>query len=199
MVGICTKLQTVMDDYIPISELNDFIFCPYSIYLHNVYAGGSEDLFHATPQTLGKAAHASIDEKNYSSLKDEITGLAVYSEELGVLGKIDLYKGKEKLLKERKYLLETIYRGQIYQLWAQYFCMKEMGYEVDRLEFHSLSTNRTFPIDIPTNKDKAELLGFIDQFKKFDPSQTFQVNSNKCLHCIYCNLCDKTDSENVYS
>ncbi len=26
-----------MDDYISISTLNDFIFCPYSIYLHNVY------------------------------------------------------------------------------------------------------------------------------------------------------------------
>ena len=26
-----------MDNYISISTLNDFIFCPYSIYLHNVY------------------------------------------------------------------------------------------------------------------------------------------------------------------
>ena len=26
-----------MDDYISISMLNDFIFCPYSIYLHNMY------------------------------------------------------------------------------------------------------------------------------------------------------------------
>ena len=26
-----------MEDYISISTLNDFIFCPYSIYLHNVY------------------------------------------------------------------------------------------------------------------------------------------------------------------
>ena len=26
-----------MNDYIPLSTLNDFIFCPYSIYLHSVY------------------------------------------------------------------------------------------------------------------------------------------------------------------
>lgn len=26
-----------MDNLIAISTLNDFIFCPYSIYLHNVY------------------------------------------------------------------------------------------------------------------------------------------------------------------
>ena len=25
------------EEYISISTLNDFIFCPYSIYLHNVY------------------------------------------------------------------------------------------------------------------------------------------------------------------
>ena len=43
-----------MPDYISISTLNDFIFCPYSIYLHNVYMGGDEDIVHATPQTQGK-------------------------------------------------------------------------------------------------------------------------------------------------
>ena len=38
-----------MDDYISISQLNDFIFCPYSIYLHNVYMETDEGLYHATP------------------------------------------------------------------------------------------------------------------------------------------------------
>lgn len=188
-----------MDEYILISTLNDFIFCPYSIYLHNVYAGGDEDLVHATPQTQGKAAHAAIDEKTYSSRKDEITGLSIFSNELGVMGKIDLYKGREKRLIERKYQLKTIYQGQIYQLWAQYFCLIEMGYPVEILEFYSISTNTTFPVTLPTNNEKQELLGFIQQFKQYDPERSIQVNVNKCTHCIYCNLCDKIDSENVYS
>ena len=38
-----------MEDYISISQLNDFIFCPYSIYLHNVYMETDEGLYHATP------------------------------------------------------------------------------------------------------------------------------------------------------
>lgn len=188
-----------MDEYILISTLNDFIFCPYSIYLHNVYAGGDEDLIHATPQTQGKAAHTAIDNKTYSSRKDEITGLSVFSNELGVIGKIDLYKGREKRLIERKYQLKTIYQGQIYQLWAQYFCMVEMGYPVEILEFYSICTNKTFPVTIPNNDEKQELMGFIQQFKDYDPEHPIQVNINKCTHCIYCNLCDKTDSENVYS
>jgi CRISPR-associated protein Cas4 len=50
-----------MYDYIAISTLNDFIFCPYSIYLHNVYITCEEELFHAVPQTRGKAAHETID------------------------------------------------------------------------------------------------------------------------------------------
>jgi len=39
------------ETYIPISTLNDFIFCPYSIYLHNVYENTDESLYHAIPQT----------------------------------------------------------------------------------------------------------------------------------------------------
>ena len=58
-----------MQDYISISTLNDFIFCPYSIYLHNVYMGGDEELVHATPQAKGKAAHAAIDGYDISNNK----------------------------------------------------------------------------------------------------------------------------------
>jgi len=188
-----------MDDFIRISELNDFVFCPYSIYLHNVYAGGSEDLYHAKPQVQGKAAHVTIDKKTYGSRKNEVIGLSVFSEELGLIGKIDLYRAKEKRLTERKYLLNTIYQGQVFQLWAQYFCMKEMGYEISSLEFYSLSTNTRFPVPIPINEDKSDLLGFIEQFKAFDPTQSFHLNANKCRHCIYSNLCDKTDFDNVYN
>ena len=43
-----------MDDYIAISTLNDFIFCPYSIYLHNVYMEMDEGVYHAVPQTRGR-------------------------------------------------------------------------------------------------------------------------------------------------
>ena len=28
-----------MNNHIPISWLNDYVFCPYYIYLHNVYTG----------------------------------------------------------------------------------------------------------------------------------------------------------------
>ena len=52
-----------MIDYITISTLNDFIFCPYSIYLHNVYMESGETMYHATPQTQGRVAHETVDRK----------------------------------------------------------------------------------------------------------------------------------------
>lgn len=65
----------MIDDYIAISTLNDFIFCPYSIYLHNVYMDMDEGLYHATPQTRGKIAHQSIDWKCLNMLKNTIVVL----------------------------------------------------------------------------------------------------------------------------
>lgn len=187
-----------MDDYIPISTLNDFIFCPYSIYLHNVYMDTDEGLYHATPQTKGRIVHEPIDTKKASNRADDLQSLAVMSEEFGLMGKIDIYKGKERRLIERKYQLRNIYQGQIYQLWAQYLCMKEMGYKIESLAFYEISTNKMIPIDLPSDYQIAEFKGFLDTYRNYDPSQPLHVNENKCKHCIYCNLCDKMDGENVY-
>ena len=168
-----------MSDYIPLSTLNDFIFCPYSIYLHSVYMESDEDLYKATPQIKGAIAHNGVDEKKSSTRRSDIMSLPVYCDELGISGKIDVYKQDKHLLIERKNNLKRIFRGQIYQLWGQYFCLKEMGYEVEQLAFYEISTK---------------------QFKRYNPaSTTIQINPNKCTHCIYCNLCDKTNTDNVYT
>ncbi len=157
------------------------------------------EIFHATPQTTGKIAHKTTDNKTSSSLKNEIQSLPISSNELGIMGKIDIYRQKEKLLIERKYQLKKIYRGQLYQIWAQYFCMIEMGYKVEKLAFYEIATNKMIPLNLPSEIEKKELISFIDKFKHYDPNSSFQTNENKCRHCIYCNLCDKISIENVYS
>lgn len=157
-----------------------------------------EDLFHATPQTKGKLAHLCIDNKSYSTKSSDLTALPIYSEELGIMGKIDLYKQDRKLLIERKFQLKRIFRGQIYQLWAQYFCMIEMEYDISQIAFYEISTNKMTYVDIPTYENKQELINFIKQFKEYNPANPIVTNPNKCSHCIYSNLCDKTDIDNVY-
>lgn len=188
-----------MIDYILISTLNDFIFCPYSIYLHNVYQSTDEDVYYARPQVKGRFAHGATDLKTGSTSRDVIFSLPVFSNQYHLMGKIDVYKQKEEKLIERKYQLKHIYRGQIYQLWAQYFCMKEMGYKVSELAFYEISKNKMIPISIPSEEDRKEFEQFISRYLSYNPSNPIIINLNKCRHCIYCNLCDKTEVENVYS
>ena len=157
-----------------------------------------EGLYHASPQTRGKIAHEGVDNKTASNRKDDILSLPVFSTRYGLMGKIDLYRQKEKLLVERKYQLKRIYQGQIYQLWAQYFCLQEMGYEVTQIAFYETSTNKLIPISLPTNKDELEFASFINRFHNFNLEDNFSINPNKCKHCIYSNLCDKTEEENVF-
>ena len=95
-----------------------------------------EGLYHAKPQTRGKIAQTTIDEKTENKHRGDLFSLPVYSTRYNLMGKIDVYREKEKLLIERKYQLKQIYQGQIYQLWAQYFCLTEMGYVVERLAFY---------------------------------------------------------------
>lgn len=187
------------EDYISISSLNDFIFCPYSIYLHNVYMESDDSMFHAAPQTTGKIAHKSIDKKSASNRADELVSLPVYSERYRLMGKIDIYNKKSKKLIERKYKLKQIFQGQIYQLWAQMFCLREMGYEVNSLAFYEISTNKMIPVDLPTGDETKAFSHFIYMFQNYNPADDFSVNPNKCRHCIYCNLCDKTKDDNVYT
>lgn len=158
-----------MIDYITISYLNDFIFCPYSIYLHNVYMESDETMYHATPQTRGRVAHVTVDNKTASNHADDILSLPVYSEEYGLMGKIDVYKQKEKKLIERKYQLKQIFQGHFYQLWAQMFCLQEMGYEVTSLAFYETSTNKMIPVPMPNQEDLEKFKSFIQAYRSYNP------------------------------
>lgn len=189
-----------MEDYIHISTLNDFVFCPYSIYLQGVYMDTDEGQYKAMPQTRGKVAHQTTDKKTASNRSDDLLSLPVYSDEYGLMGKIDVYKRKEKKLIERKYQLKQIFQGQIYQLWAQMLCLKEMGEEVMSLAFYETSTNKMIPVAMPAEDDLLRFKRFLHRFRSFNPDNTpFGINHNKCIHCVYCNLCDKTTEDNVYT
>lgn len=187
-----------MDDLIAISSLNDFIFCPYSIYLHNVYMDMDKDAYHALPQARGSNAHATVDNKSTAN-NNILESMPVISTELGIFGKIDIYDQSKKVLVERKFSLKNIYQGQYFQLWAQYFCMLEMGYAVNSLAFYEISTRKTFWVSVPNEAQKTELTLFIERYRNYNPKTVINISENKCAHCIYCNLCDKTDKENVYS
>lgn len=58
-----------MQGEILITQLNDFIFCPASIYFHNLYGNTDRMLFQSNKQINGTAAHEKVDNHTYSSKK----------------------------------------------------------------------------------------------------------------------------------
>ncbi|MCA9369316.1 type V CRISPR-associated protein Cas4 [Candidatus Woesebacteria bacterium] len=179
-----------MHSYIQLSKLNDFLFCPYSVYLKSIYDGFKSDTYHATPQKRGKIHHKAIDEGTYSSSTRYLQGLSVYSEKYNIAGKIDIYDTEKKALVDRKYKVKAVYDGHRFQLFGQYFCMAERGYEVEKLFLHSLSDNKRYEVALPEGiwLEKFEQLVVRMQnpenYEK-DPDVTIE----KCQNCIYSVLC----------
>lgn len=187
-----------MDDFISISTLNDFIFCPYSIYLHNVYQALEEDQFHETPQTAGKQAHESIDHQTHDTNAHILLGTSVTSLRLRITGKIDQFDIRKKCLTERKRQIKEIYDGYKLQLYAQYFCLLEMGYEVETLRFYSLSTNKVFPLELPDENITAWFEQTLETLRSYDPSVPLtNINPNKCKYCVYRALCDQVNETEI--
>lgn len=182
-----------MESYIQISFLNDFIFCPKSIYFHQLHGELNTRLYHAKPQIDGLAAHSAIDQQQYSSKSSILQGIEIYSEKYNLCGKIDVYDYETKTLTERKKKITTIYDGYIFQLFAQYFCLIEMGYQVDYLKLYSYDTNKNCPVLLP--KDNPVMLEKFNQLivdlNDFNITNFKQTNLEKCKNCIYLNLCDQ--------
>ncbi|MCR4311188.1 MAG: type V CRISPR-associated protein Cas4, partial [Candidatus Taylorbacteria bacterium] len=80
-----------MEPYIQISKINDFVYCPVSIYLHSLYENFNTKTYHQTPQIAGTLNHESIETRTYTTSRRFIMGLDVSSERYNLVGKIDLY------------------------------------------------------------------------------------------------------------
>ncbi len=180
-----------MEENIIISNINDFIFCPRSIYFHNLYSNFDEHIYHSSSQAQGRISHKNIDEKKYTTRKAVLQGIDVYSEELGVIGKIDLFDQEQGILTERKNKITVIYEGYLLQIYAQYYCLMEMGYVVKAIRLYSISDNKMLTVGLPSQKQKEQLLSVLSQMRQFQlHDESFSQNINKCRKCIYRQLCD---------
>ena len=182
-----------METYLKITYLNDFIFCPLSIYYHELYGATEPMLYHDKPQIDGKHAHRTIDEGTYSTHSDILQGVDVFSEKYGLCGKIDTFDVGKGVLTERKKKITRVYDGYVFQLFAQCFCLREMGYEVKSIRFWSKDDNRIIPISLPEcdleMMEKFEKT--IECIKGFDPSAFCPTDHLKCQKCIYHCFCDR--------
>jgi CRISPR-associated protein Cas4 len=183
-----------MEAYLKISYLNDFIFCPLSIYFHQLYGELMNRMYYDECQINGKAAHAAIDEQRYSTHKNILQGIDVYSDEYKLCGKIDIFDMDKGILTERKKHIETIYDGYVFQLYAQYFCLKEMGYNIKQIRFYSSDDNKVYPQSVPENNPvmMEKFQSTIKAIQSFDVENFLPANKSKCENCIYSDFCDRT-------
>lgn len=176
-----------MESYIQISKINDFLYSPKSLYLHGVYESFNENIYHESPQKVGRINHECIDEGKYSTSKQYLQGIPVYSEKYNIGGKIDIYDKKSKALIERKTKIKNIYQGYKFQLYAQMFCLEEIGYSIEKMCIHSLSDNKRYFIDTP---DKYELQKFekvLNDIRNYDITKK-DIYDFKNLFSIYRHL-----------
>ena len=180
-----------MEPYLTITQISDFIFCPRSIYFYNIYRNTADsDFYHQAPQKIGCAAHKTVDENTYSSRKEIITGLRVYSQKYNLVGRIDILDTSKNLLIERKYSVNAIYDGFKFQLYAQAIALIEMGYCVREMRIHSSKDNKNYEIDFPDENEIKRFEAVLAEMNKFSLAEPFSQNPKKCEHCIYAALCD---------
>lgn len=178
------------EEPIIISNLNDFIFCPVSIYFHSL-DNEENILSQDTFQLNGSNAHKNSDSATYSSKKSMLQGIGVYCEKYNIVGKIDTFDSERGLLTERKKKIKTVYDGYVFQLYAQYFALSEMGYTVNTLRLYSMDDNKVFeirkPEENPAMLEKFEKV--LSDMENFSFDGFRQTNGKKCDFCIYEPLC----------
>lgn len=183
-----------MEEIILISYLNDFIFCPASIYFHKLYGSMEKTLYNREYQVNGTNAHKAIDNQNYSSKKLVLQGIDIYCEEFKILGKIDVFDIDTGILTERKNKVTEIYDGFVFQVYAQYYSLKEMGYQVKKIRIHSMQDNKNYDIKLPSEDFQMDkkFRNLIKEINEFDIEKFKQQNEKKCEKCIYEPSCDRS-------
>lgn len=150
-------------------------------------------LYYKKDQYQGQTAHKHIEQKTYSTRKHILQDAEVYCEQYRLAGKVDIYDSKKKLLRERKKKIHQVYDGYIFQVYGQCFALREMGYEVQRIELYSMDDNKTYLVPLPEDdkEKKDKFIALINDIRNFDLHGEDIVNPKKCINCIYNPLCDK--------
>lgn len=129
-----------------------------------------------------------------TKVNDFITEEGFYSSTYDVFAVIDYYDRTEKILVEKKKCIKRLYKGFIFQLYAQYYALKDNGEEVKQIYLYSISDRKFYLVPLPENaldlKEEFELT--LSRMRHFKIEEYFQTNKAKCEKCIYSNLCDRS-------
>lgn len=176
---------------VPVSLLNDFIFCPASIYFHMVDSDSVVISYGSSEQLQGSFVHNSIDNSHYSNKPNIFQGVPVFCSKYNLIGKIDIFDVDRGLLIERKRHVTSLYDGFCFQLYSYCFALRESDFEVNELQIYSYVDNKKYKVLLP-EYDQIMFRKFeqtIDEIHKFDLNLFKQTNKKKCDKCVYEPLC----------
>lgn len=179
--------------------LNDFVFCPASIYFHMVDADADKMTYESHEQLQGSSLHEKTDRQEYSDKSSILQGVSVYCEQFGIEGKIDIFDTESGVLTERKRKITAVYDGQVFQLYAYCYALREAGYRVNELRIYSSLDNKVYPIPLPEEDDlmNHKFVETVTRFRQFSLDSFTQTNQAKCEKCVYEPLCPYTAKEST--
>lgn len=193
------------DDFIMISALQHYIFCPRQcglIYIDDVW---QDNLF----TVRGEILHEKVDTDTYETRGDikTVRGLRIHSYKYGLAGRCDVVEFKVVNTQEDSRLSGNDIKEVIpvefkagepkddisdkVQLCAQVLCLEEMlNVEISKAAFFYGKIRRRFIVDI-TNELREQTVEIINKVRELVESRKVPVieYSSKCRNCSLINVC----------
>lgn len=183
------------DDFIMISALQHYIFCPRQCGLIHVDDVWNENLF----TVRGEILHEKVDSDTYETRGDvkTVRGLRIHSYKYGLVGRCDVVEfkninaGKEVIPVEFKAGEPKEDISDKVQLCAQVFCLEEMlNVEIPKAAFFYGKIRRRLTIEIDTEL-RNETEKTIQNVRDIIESKKVPLveYSSKCRNCSLINIC----------
>lgn len=183
------------DDFIMISALQHYIFCPRQCGLIHIDDVWQENLF----TVRGEILHEKVDTDSYETRGDikTVRGLRIHSFKYGLVGRCDVVEfrqtknGKEILPVEFKAGEPKEDVSDKVQLCAQVFCLEEMlNTQITKAAFFYGKIRRRDVVNIDSEL-RYQTEQVIENVKKIISEKKIPIieYSSKCRNCSLINIC----------
>lgn len=183
------------DDFIMISSLQHYIFCPRQCGLIHIDDVWQENLF----TVRGEILHEKVDTDSYETRGDikTVRGLRIHSFKYGLVGRCDVVEfrqtknGKEILPVEFKAGEPKEDISDKVQLCAQVFCLEEMlNIKITKAAFFYGKIRRRNVVDLDSElRNQTEQV--IENVRKIISEKNVPIveYTSKCRNCSLINIC----------
>jgi CRISPR-associated exonuclease Cas4 len=183
------------DDFIMISALQHYIFCPRQCGLIHIDDVWQDNLF----TVRGEILHEKVDTDSYETRGDvkTVRGLRIHSYKYGIVGRCDVVefkdtsKGKEILPVEFKAGEPKEDISDKVQLCAQVLCLEEMlNVEISKAAFFYGKIRRRNIIEITTEL-REQTQDVISKIRELVDNKKVPIieYSSKCRNCSLISIC----------